>query len=365
MDYQYIIENYIIFKNSLVSETIFKNEKKGKLNFFCDCGKEINLNGVTSHKKICKCANSSKIKFLKNRFKISDKCVVCNSNINIPNYDIKYLRSSHIHFCSVECYYKALKVVLRYEKYLSNCEVCGKHFLKSVKKIKTCSPECASKLLIVGRFNYWNSPEYEESRINRSKKLSNIVLNYIKNNPNRKPVWKLNIKGAEYLKHYDKSDGSNSLLDGIAKNKKLFRKTSLEIKFESILIDFKLDFKYGEFLFGKQYDFIVHFKNAILVVETDGDYFHKSSKRCNNKEEIQIQRLSDKLKDKLIEIDANEKTHTKRKWYIIRFWEYTINNNIDVTKLYLKNLIEEDINGNKEKFESIIQEIKEYYIKES
>ena len=100
-----------------------------------------------------------------------------------------------------------------------------------------------------------------------------------------------------------------------------------------------------------QFDFILNINNLKIILECDGDYWHKSSRRCSDIGVINIKRNQDKLKEKFM-ID--------KEFLFIRFWEYNINNNLDIIENFLLELKSSDINSN-----SVIENIKEYYIKNS
>ena len=78
--------------------------------------------------------------------------------------------------------------------------------------------------------------------------------------------------GREYLKHYDKPDGTNSLYEGLKKNHGWYYKSKPEIKFEEILEKINIDYRYNFFTQHSQFDFLVIGKNINFIFEIDGDY---------------------------------------------------------------------------------------------
>ena len=139
------------------------------------------------------------------------------------------------------------------------------------------------------------------------------------------------------------------------KNKLWFKKTKPECEFENILMDLKLKYKYMIFFKHKQFDFVIWGSKINIVVEVDGDYWHKSILQCKDEDERKLKRLEDSLKDNIITSLQSDK-----KYYIVRFWESDIQDNRDEIINYIKRLIGDNINGTSST-DSIIQEIKAYY----
>ncbi len=70
----------------------------------------------------------------------------------------------------------------------------------------------------------------------------------------------------------------------------------------------------------------------MIILECDGDYWHKSKRRCNDINERKIKRIEDKLKENVI---YNIKSN--KKWFVFRFWEYDINNNFNrIEKIFIR-----------------------------
>jgi very-short-patch-repair endonuclease len=169
--------------------------------------------------------------------------------------------------------------------------------------------------------------------------------------------WNFGLSGKEYLKHYQKKDGSNSLYDSIKRNSSFFRKTLPEKKMEDILLFLSLKFEHPFFRKRKQFDFVIFLKNYRFIIEVDGDYWHKSSRRCSDPTIRRNQRDIDKRKEGVF-----KKIKSNKSWVVLRFWELDILNDSITVEKYIKELIKEDKKGN---CESTIQKIKKYYRKKS
>lgn len=170
--------------------------------------------------------------------------------------------------------------------------------------------------------------------------------------------WNCGLHGEEFLKHYEKSDGTNSLFETLKKNF-FYKKTNAEQKIEILLQELNLDFQYSFFCCKRQFDFLLSLKKHVILIEVDGDYWHKSKRRCKDSSKRDIQRKNDIEKEKIILRIKN----SNKKWLIIRFWEIDINENIEKIKNFLDLLVRDD--EDEAKFESVVQEIKVYYSQNS
>jgi hypothetical protein len=349
-DIQDIQKNYDFYKK--IINIIF--DLKGNNSFKCKCGQTIKLSGVASHKVICKYAEVEKMNYILNYTNIT-KCITCGKDIKW-SLDLCKNRKKPLYFCSSECKNKLKHYLNLYDR-RKKCIICNKEFINVSKTVKTCSNDCYLILLsrLVKKYHKDNKgiPEYEERLLKFSKNAEKYQFGKV-------PVWNKGLHGREYLKHYEKEDGTNfyTILNN---NDSFFKKTSIEIKIKKLLEE--LNFRYiHSFIWGKhQYDFYLMIDhNHSLILECDGDYWHKSQRRCNNIDEIQIQRLADNLKEASIIYEYNEKYKKIPRYLdVIRFWEYNINNNIEEIKNFLINI------QDTKKYEKTISEIKEYYKKNS
>lgn len=307
---------YENFKKYLILQDKFIKTKLGKLKFTCDCGDEITINGATSHRVKCDKAYTSKYKFLNEYFDAQDTCIFCGKKLN--KFDGKTrLDASKIYFCSPKCIHEASSFVKRYEKH-KTCVVCGKHH---IRYSDTCSLEC-SKKIVSDKVKSWHKNSKNEAfYIDRNRKISEKATKRKVN------IWNKGLSGKEYLNHYEKN-GKNKLLEQLKKNG-WYKKTSPEIKFEQLLIKLKLDYKYSPFIKRLQFDFII--PSLKLVIEIDGDYFHRSSKKCNDPQERARKREEDINKAKIPE---------KYGYRVIRFWEFCINNEMDKVEEIFKSEIQ-------------------------
>ena len=159
------MENKIIeYKKALDIQEVYTNTKKlGKLIFTCECGNNITINGANSHSKICEYSNTSKMKFIKNKFSGYSNCIYCNSFIKYePNK--KRLDRCLLTFCSINCK-NATSYFLRHIK---KCDVCQSPTIKK----RTCSKECHYKLISNTVKNWVSENRESDLYLNRNKKIS-------------------------------------------------------------------------------------------------------------------------------------------------------------------------------------------------
>lgn len=112
------------------------------------------------------------------------------------------------------------------------------------------------------------------------------------------------------------------------------------------------NYKYCFFINRRQFDFYVDLDEIKILIEVDGDYWHKSSRRCNDVLERDIKRKEDFDK-----FEAILGIKSKYKWYCIRFWEYNVYNNKSEIVNFLSDI------KNKINIYDKIKSMNEYYKK--
>jgi hypothetical protein len=204
-----LVETYNKYKNVIFCAKNYLEEKKCHLKFVCKCNQEVTVTGATSHSAKCDYAYKSKVEFLINKFNLEINCPVCLKKLC---YDKKNRieRHGYLNFCSSKCKRKAVKFVSDFEKFYKKCEICNKF---DIMRSKTCSRDCYLKLLSKTTKNAWKTCASE-------KKEKRIKLATAKFAETRKKFrsWNAGLHGEEFLKHYEKSDGTNSLFEAIKKN---------------------------------------------------------------------------------------------------------------------------------------------------
>src|SRR5574344_401627 len=310
------------------------------------CGLKVHFNGVCSHTKIHPSIIDDKLEYMKNKYHFYDKSVYSNKKINYSNITRK---NKYIIVCDSIEYKNIKKYIHQYEKNYKQCPICKKYFMNNNK---TCSNECNKKMLSLKSKNFWNDDSNKEKIIIRNKKIGKLSQEY---NKGRRP-WNYGLNGNDYFKHFNKKDGSNSLIDSIKKST-FIPSTSIESKMEKFLNLNNFNYKHSWFCSSKQFDFLVDFDNIVLIIECDGDYWHKSKRRCLDINERNIKRLEDLQKEQII---YEKIKNTNKKWYVFRFWEYDINNNFDRIKNYLL-----DIKYDENNIIKINKEIKDWYMEQS
>lgn len=305
-------DNILKYRNALkIQENYSEFKGLGKLNFNCSCcDSEININGSNSHSKLCSNIHHDKMIFIKYKFNGYDKCVCCDKKIDYsPN--INRLSRYLISFCSTECKTESIS----YLKSIKKCTVCGELTVKS----KTCSKECGYKLVSDSIKTWHNDNKNTDEYLDRNKRIGEKS----KINFKGRVPWNRNLKGDEYLKHFIKN-GRNTLYDALIGNKKWFIKTNLEIEFEKLLVKLDINYKYSFFINRRQFDFYIDLGDTKILVEVDGDYWHKSSRRCDD-----VFEREKKRKEDFDKFESIQSIKSKYKWYCIRFWEYNIYNDED------------------------------------
>lgn len=339
----------------LESEKRFRTaENKFKV-FKCDCGKTVRFNGITSHSKVCEfvvpLVSLKMFEDIVSNYDGGERCVVCDNIIpDIKSY--KRYNNRRIHTCSSKC-----RKILVNRRTLKNhvgesiCEICGEQFYWKDRPYKTCSDKCNNKLASNNVKNEWSM--LKNNNLDKYKdRCRNIGSNrvYIS-----KPAWNKGLTGEEYLSHYLKEDGTNTLYEGLKKNDGWFKASTPELIFKEILEKGNYRYQHSFFTQGHQYDFLLSFNKNIYIIEIDGDYWHKSSRIEPNADKRKIVRLADKLKaDKIKNIK-----NTNKKWHVIRFWEIDLYNEPSKIAKYMSNLKEFDYD--QQKVESEISKINSYY----
>ncbi len=288
-----------------------------------------------------------KLNHLKEYFEYYDLSVFSNKKIE---YNKKKL-NKYIVTCNAREYLKVLNYVSNYENHHKICPNCKKEFISPQN---TCTHTCGRATASIQLKKYWEKEKGNGKVSDRNKKISN----WRKENKDiisGNDAWNKSLKGREYLKHYDKPDGTNSLIDGLKKNTKFFKKTTIEIKFDDLLKNMGLNYQYSWFCSNRQFDFLISFEEFVLVVELDGDYWHKSKRVFSDPDLRKITRLEDYLKEQVIKKIKN----TSKEWYLVRFWEYDINHNFDKIEEYIKTF-KEGVN-----VKELVNKIKKWYNEQS
>ena len=336
-----------IFKKNLRKVKNFQRASRlGDELLVCHCGKKMTASGVASHSTVCSWAFRSRLKYFFKKYKFNMNCPVCKKRIKLDNKLINWRKSYKPFFCCEECYNKARKLVYFYKHHKKKCIYCKKIF---VGYNNTCSKECYSKNLSKTVAKAWKKQKRLKPDVYKAR-----CKNIAKRSYATARAWNKGLHGEEYLKHFVKN-GKNNLYEGLKKNRGWFKITTPEIKIRKILKKLKLRFKHGFFICQKQFDFLISFTKNVIILEVDGDYWHKSKLRCKDIKTRSEKRKDDKIKERIIKRIKN----TKKEWIIIRFWENDIIYN--TKKVY--NLIEElkSRSNNARQFKSVIRKIKKCY----
>lgn len=329
-------EKYNLFLHSKEKQLMFKNFDFSKLKIKCsECDLETNINGCTSHvHKVHKKMFHDKVKKINEVFNINEKCILCDKEISLEKYllDKKRLSNFYISTCNSKCWWKVLNFIHNYNNNLKECVVCKNDFIH-IKNV-VCSKECEIKHKKETVKNWHLESKNAKYYIKRNEKISKSRIG----KKNNFEIWNKNLSGEEYLKHYEKN-GVNTLYEALKKQKNSwYKKTSIEQKMEDLLIKLDIDYIYCFFYKNRQYDFKIKLNDEkMYIIETDGDYFHKSTRRCLDENERKKSRQSDLDKEKILYDGFG-----KDKCTVLRFWEYNINNHMDEIENLLISLKESE-----------------------
>jgi very-short-patch-repair endonuclease len=356
--YESIISAGIKAEALLANEKKFQNSKNKFLSFTCECSKQIAFNGITSHSKICNLVKPMVSKQMFNdivtNYKGREYCVICGEPI--PDIkSCKRYKSRRIHVCSVNCRKELFRrKTLKQNVGTSKCQVCNCRFYWKGRAYKTCSTKCNNKYISLKVTEDWE--KLKKNTTAYDKKCKNQGLGF-KANYSYMPPWNKGMSGEEYMSHYIQEDGSNSFYDALQKNNGWFKPSNVEFIFKTILDNGNYRYQHSFFSQNSQFDFLLSFNNNVYVIEIDGDYWHKSSRREPDIEKRKIIRLADKLKSNKIKNIKN----TNKIWHVLRFWEIDLYNEPIKIINHISNLKEFD--NDQRKIESEISKISTYYEK--
>lgn len=321
----------------------------GQLEIECPvCKKIMNVRGSCSHQKVHMQINQAKRKVVQKFIytkEILTKCAVCGKQINAIN-DKGAVNSSKISTCSLKCSRTLYGWIKKYQRNLKNCPICGKQFIS--KYNKTCSIQCSRKYNGQKAKKWHNKMKNTDTYKDIQRRIGESRREFMKGK--YYPAWNKGLTGQQYVSHYDKEDGSNSLYESIKRNNSFFKKTKPQILFQEIMKEINIQYDYSIFINNSQFDFLLKIDQKRLVVQVDGDWWHKSILKCSDQNERKMCRLKDSLKAQKV------KTH-RNGWDIVRVWQLDIYNNSQYIKQLFKKLKEREI------YDQTIHEIKQYYNK--
>ena len=340
-----LTKKYNEYKKAMEIQQKYNNKDLKYVTVTCStCDGKISFNGIGSHSKIHESIINDKLEFLKKTYNFYVNSIVSGKSIKYGNNTRK---NKYIVVINSKEYKEICNYINNYEKNFKLCAICEKPI---IKKSKTCSYNCSKKLISNGLKEYWSDDKNKENIENRNKKISDLSKIY---NLNRIP-WNKNITGEEYIKHYIDDNGVNSMLEGFKKSN-FIPITSIENKIKDFLEKNNFKYQHSWFTSMKQFDFLLSLDNNIIIIECDGDYWHKSKRKCSDEDERKLKRIEDKLKENII-----YKIKSDKKWYVFRFWEYDINKNFEKIERYLI-----DIKENENLIEQKYKEIKDWYEEQS
>lgn len=119
------------------------------------------------------------------------------------------------------------------------------------------------------------------------------------------------------------------------KNNKKITTSKLEIKFEKMLKELKIEYVRQYELKGRYYDFMVKCRKKKVLIEVDGDYYHYN-KQTQKKDPDKIQKRNMRIDEK------KNKLASAFGFLLFRFWENDINKEKDKVKKRLVEIYNEN-----------------------
>lgn len=348
-----IVEKYNNYKKAIEVQQYYRNNftKTDKSVKCSNCGRTIKFNGCTPHNIICPNIYYDKLETIKKMFNFYQKSIFSGQQLNYYQILNKSQRidAMYIVVKNAKEYSQIKKFVYAYETHRRRCIICNRQFIHLTAI--TCCEECYSN-----RISNTTKMWHQNCDIDVKKQINRKIG--IKSSIYHKGVspWNKGMSGEQYMSYYIKN-GKNTFYEALAKNTGWFKKTKPQMKFEQILNKHDIKYKYNICIKQNQYDFLTFFGDIFIVFQIDGDYWHKSQRRCNDQQIRKIKRMEDKLKQNVIHTIKN----TKKKWYFIRIWQLDLLQNIQKFQNYVLN-IKENINSPIQMF-SIITQLKELYNK--
>lgn len=231
---------------------------------------------------------------------------LCNKQVGLR-------RGKSNKFCSKACGSKGSPLI---------CVNCGKRFDGKHRQTKSCSTICEKKIRSL-RTTEWHKGMDKELKIIHFKRI--ISKTSATRKKNKTPSWNSGKKGIY----------SDETIDKIRKatlkqmENQVFRKSSIERKMETYLIEQNIPYIYSFILKKRQFDFLL--TEANIIIECDGDYWHANPKFFSKPSDWQIDRIRiDQVKNLIAESNG---------YHILRFWEDDIINNFEEIKSIIYDLL--------------------------
>jgi len=213
------------------------------------------------------------------------------------NKQVKLRRGLPNKFCSKACGSKGSPLV---------CVNCGKKFDGKHRQTKTCGSICEKKIRS-RKTTEWHKSMDKELKIIHFKRI--ISKTSATRKRNKTPSWNSGKTGIYSEETIEKIRAAT--LKQMENH--VFRKSSIEIKMETFLMEQNIPYKYSVILEKRQFDFLLTESN--IIIECDGDYWHANPKFFPKPYDWQI----DKKR-----IDQEKNLIAQRNgYYLVRFGKMT------------------------------------------
>jgi len=223
-------------------------------------------------------------------------------------FEYHYRNQAGKRFCSSGCAHQKLP-----EKITINCKWCGVEFeSQRLGGAKYCSKECRDKV------GHWS--KQTEMRNETASKISESRKKYYENL--EEPVIPWN-KGKTNIYSVETIEKIRAATIDQMKNGRI-KKTGIEKKIESALIDLEIPYRYSFILKNRQFDFKVY---DDIIIECHGDFWHGNPEIYGEGENMKklsetqiMKRKDDVIKTALVQ---------EHNFILYVFWEKDIEENFE------------------------------------
>jgi len=222
----------------------------------------------------------------------------------------------------------------RRERSKRQCAICGSECERSKKMIGCCSDACF-RLKLAQRNESVKSSHWCKSDANLEI-MQRRVETRKKNDESQSRKYTAWNKGKTGIYSPDTIEKIR-IATRLQFHREIFKKTVIEKKVDNFLKEMNVNYKYSFILDGRQYDFLLKDRNA--VIEVHGDFWHGNPEFWGErKRPLRDHQVMKKLDDQVKKRIAKENGYE-----YFEFWEYDVHNNwADCTAK-----IEEIVNGNR------------------
>ena len=318
-------------KYKLIKEDSLRNVYKIDTDILEISGKTFQIKKSLSNLSTFLNKSGSNLIFLLNSNLLNNKCYHCEEEIITNRFERnEFVTYKFCDKCIKEKYHKLY--------HIKKCKICGNSFITKDKVYNTCgSTDCIDKNK---RNTYNNIKNTHWSKSDKKTEIQNKKTKTRLDNDkllNRKYIaWNKGKTGIYSKETIEKL--RNAAIKQMSEGR--IKKTGIEKKVETFLIENFIKYKYSYILKRRQYDFCL--LDYDIIIECDGDYWHANPKFWNvSGNEHDKKELYETQKIKIIDDKIKTLIVKENNLSLLRFWEYDINNNFDFVKKSILEKINE------------------------